>query len=508
MTEMASVTGAVAGNSAESTDRGPQRNVIVAISLLVILMASGSHEALSVLTRLGLVGILQCIGQIVDNSSEQLSVNGIQVPWQKDCSGLNLVALMLAAAAWTRRREPSLLRFLTSLSLAILTGYLVNLLRILTIIGYRELWYPLHESMEAHYAIGFFWLIPSILLFVPRHEHGIFDRWIQAMGISVIVCLLSPHLSLSHGWLAGICTAVIACSSYAENAGWKRNTAIMMLWLICGIGLQVLRVDSFWVAWLLICPLTSNFIRRANWSGMVCLAGTVPVVSLHFAGWIFVAPGVIRELYVMFAASRGNATAGSAVQYVKLYRACSPANALALMGMMLPFCSHIIHRPLSKPELPPAGMFCESRNAGAFAVRMLGQSPTLQTHWYASISGDRHHALLVCLRFRGAELRESGIPGVLTDGKSWYLESFLQDGRLIQNYSDYLRNTWMPFTSPGVHLIAQADCPRLSAESFQQQAGSWFQKIAECSQHRRHSSPVQYDLEPTLTQRGALLSRE
>jgi exosortase/archaeosortase family protein len=508
MTELASATCASTQKSAALINRGQQRNALIGISVLLLLMTTGSNETLSVLTRRGLVGILQCVGQDVVSSSEQLTVSGIQVPWQKDCSGLNLVTLLLAAAAWTRRREPSLLRFLTSLSLAILTGYVVNLLRVLTIIGYRGLWYPLHETMEAHYAIGFFWLIPSILLFVPRHESGIFDRWIQAMAISVIVCLLSPHLSLSHGWLAGICTTVIACSSYTDHGTSKRTTAIMVLWLISGIGLQLLRVDSFWVAWLLLCPLTSSFFRRANWSRWMCLAGTVPVVSLHFAGWILVAPGVIRELYAMFTASRRGSTAETAIPHLKLYRVCSLANALALIGMMLPFCSHIIRGPVAHPELPPAGMFCESRNSGAYAVRMLGQSPALQTHWYASTSGDRHHALLVCLKFRGADLRESGIPGVLTDGQFWYSESFLQDGRLISTYSEYLRNTWMPFTSPGVHLIAQANCLRLPAESFQQQSSGWFQKIAERSHDRLHSRPVLHALEPTLTQHESLFSRD
>ena len=508
MTEPASVTDAAGGNIAASTDRSQQRNVLIGISLLMLLMTSDSHGALSDLTRLGLVGILQCVGQIVDSNPEHLTVNGIQVPWQKDCSGLNLVALLFAAAAWTRRRESSLLRFLTGLILAILTGYVVNLFRVLTIIGYRGVWYPLHETMEVHYAIGFFWLIPGILLFVPRHECGVFDRGIQAMAISVIVCLLSPHLSLSHGWLAGICTAVIACSSYADHVGPKRKTAIMVLWLMSGIGLQLLRVDSFWVAWLLVCPLTSDFIRRATWSRWTCLAGTVPVVSLHIAGWILVAPGVIRELYEMIATPRGSSSAGAVVQQSKVHGVCSMANALVLMGLMLPFCSHLIRLSVSPPEVPPLGMFCESRSSGAFAVRMLGQSPTLQTHWHASISGDRHHALVVCLKFRGTDLRESGIPGVLTDGKSWYSESFLQDGRLISSYSDYLRSTWMPFTSPGVHLIAHADCHRLPADSFQQQAVGWFQKISERSDQSRHSRPNRHRQEATLTHYQSLISRE
>ena len=76
----------------------------------------------------------------------------------------------------------------------------------------------------------------------------------------------------------------------------------------------------------------------------------------------------------------------------------------------------------------------------------------------------------VCLKYRGVELEAvSGSPDVFTDGDHWLREFFLQDGALLPDYMSYLRSTFKPWASPGVHVIFVAPKARLTPASFDEQ---------------------------------------
>lgn len=54
----------------------------------------------------------------------------------------------------------------------------------------------------------------------------------------------------------------------------------------------------------------------------------------------------------------------------------------------------------------------------------------------------------------------------MTEGDYWYREFFLHEGKLLNGYPDYLKKTFRPGASPGVHLIFVAPREGLGAPEF------------------------------------------
>jgi hypothetical protein len=73
---------------------------------------------------------------------------------------------------------------------------------------------------------------------------------------------------------------------------------------------------------------------------------------------------------------------------------------------------------------------------------------------------------------------------VQTDGKVWLTEAFLMPDGGVYQYDDYLRETLLPFTSAGVHLIASANRKNMTAEEFLQIARELFEKTAQLERSR------------------------
>jgi hypothetical protein len=65
------------------------------------------------------------------------------------------------------------------------------------------------------------------------------------------------------------------------------------------------------------------------------------------------------------------------------------------------------------------------------------------------------------MKYRGVDLEPSAKSAdVYTDGGRWMREFYLVDDVLLATYPAYLKRTFRPFSSPGVHLIfaAKRDC--------------------------------------------------
>ena len=135
--------------------------VLAFIYLLVQLAYPG--DFLAACTQPFVLWTLEMLGQQVAGSDGGMIVGEVFVPWSRDCAGLNVLALLLALVVWSLRQETRVSRYLTAVVAAVAIGFVANVCRILSLVGYRTLFYPNVESAELHYLIGFAWLLPAVL---------------------------------------------------------------------------------------------------------------------------------------------------------------------------------------------------------------------------------------------------------------------------------------------------------------------------------------------------------
>ena len=126
-----------------------------------------------------------------------------------------------------------------------------------------------------------------------------------------------------------------------------------------------------------------------------------------------------------------------------------------------------------------------------FDVRLIGQPGGVNLGWYGPSGDGRHHTLPVCMRYRGIQLKPSRVePSVMTDGKIWMREFFLQRGRLLTDYRGYLHDTLLPWSPAGVHIIASAPVDGLSARAFAKSAQEFASQLNQLDASPRQPRSV------------------
>jgi hypothetical protein len=55
---------------------------------------------------------------------------------------------------------------------------------------------------------------------------------------------------------------------------------------------------------------------------------------------------------------------------------------------------------------------------------------------------------------------------VFTEGRHWFREFFLQEGKLLPDHSSYVKSTFRPWSDPGLHLIFVTLCEEQSPSEF------------------------------------------
>lgn len=135
--------------------------------------------------------------------------------------------------------------------------------------------------------------------------------------------------------------------------------------------------------------------------------------------------------------------------------------------LTFPFLASTVLAIGQKSWEPPAGVMARCISPNCFEVRLLGQPKEIGLACYSSASRDRHHTLEVCLKYRGIELSAvEACPQVMTDGKHWFREFFMQEGQMLADYPAYVRSTFCPWKDPGVHLIFVSAKEAHSAAEF------------------------------------------
>ena len=124
---------------------------------------------------------------------EVIRTGRVEVPWTGDCSGMNLLLILLAIGAWVSREQALNRSWILRLLSLIPAAVLANVLRILALTGYRNVAYPAIESPQMHYFIGFVCVAPFALLALPAFR---LNSLFLVLQTAAVMCLLAPHLDL------------------------------------------------------------------------------------------------------------------------------------------------------------------------------------------------------------------------------------------------------------------------------------------------------------------------
>lgn len=452
-----------------------------------------SRDVVVDFTRPLVLGTLRWFGNDAVDCGEELRVGKLLVPWTRDCAGINLLFILLALAVWVNRKESRAWRFWLCMLGMVPAAAVANVLRVLTLLAYRTVAYPGVESPQTHYFIGFIWLVPFISLITPRDGRALRAGLMETLHAAAVVALLAPMAGTPNALLLTL-AAVVGLAQCrvrddAVRASASANAWPLAAWVTAGVGIAVVGMESFWLPWLLLCPLLVQPRWIFSVPGLAYVACTNSLVVMQPWSWAVAAVGVA---WVMFygegaeetakagagdkAADGDMKAADEAAAASKHDTAVLTANADAAVQLLpacvrprrmgwavqmafyacltFPFLASTVLAIGQKSWEPPAGVMSRCISPNCFEVRLHGQPKEIGLACYSSASRDRHHTLEVCLKYRGIELTAvEGTTQVMTDGKHWFREFFMQDGHMLADYPAYVRSTFCPWKEPGVHLI-------------------------------------------------------
>lgn len=442
---------------------GRSRQLIAVGVVLFLLYWLQAADVLSTVTTtlvsmvLGLSGIPT---QVTENG---LYLGDLIVPWTKDCSGFEMLAVVWALIFWNHRSQPLHLSTLLRLLLALPAALAANVLRVLAIIGWRN--HLGTESLELHALIGFVCLLPLILAFRPqRRSEQPPLTLMESTHFAAALALLAPMTQAPGGLLVSACALIFLALPQRDGEGQDsklRGTPSLLLWVLAGLFIAFSSMESLWLGWILLCPRVPTRQFPAL-SLLSLIAGTSPLIALSFP-WIAL-PGLIHGLYALIRPVHGATSSLGRVSSLPLNRAV--ANAMVGVAFFLPFVAPALF-PRAAHCLPPNGIMVGDLGRQSYALKLVGQPPEIALTWHGSGSGGRHHHLGVCLSYRGVSLRATDTECVeRTSTDQWVRECFFVQDSQALSYTDYLRATFWPLAHPGAHLIVSSPCEALTADEF------------------------------------------
>ena len=449
---------------------------------VVVLLAqlSVARDGFAYFSRPVVLGLIKLFGGNAVDHGPNITIGRLDVPWSGDCAGLNLLILLLAVAVWMNRHEPMGKRYWLRILLMIPAAALANVLRIFMILLYREVFYPAVESPQLHYFFGLVLLVPFSLLAMPRSDRSLASRIFELLHVAAVIALLTPNAVGAEGTALTI-AVVIGLSTCRIPETLTRGRLIgFAFWLLSAAAIAYAGMESFWLPWLLLCPLVCD----PRW--VFSVPGALVTLASHRL--VFLVPGgdwavwavVAYAAWVKFGetepeqprtTANGSWSAGG-----------KAAAFCASILFFLPFLSSTLLTGKKEIWTPPAVAQVHPI-PGGLMVALPEHNGDIGIIWYDSQGSDRHHKLAICLKYRGIELVPSDdVPDVFTDGTYWMKEYFLQGGKLIQSHRDYVLATLGPGTSAGVHLILISKKSSMNAADFSLKAGRISQELYDLIQ--------------------------
>jgi exosortase/archaeosortase family protein len=436
-------------------------NLVILGIIFLLLHAANLTEVLSYLSRPLVTGAATVLGIEAINRGTDIVLGDLVLPWTQDCSGVNTLVILWGVTLWANRQRPFDRVLVGRLLLCVPAALLANMLRILTLAGYRYLFYPAWESEELHYLIGFLWLVPFLFLFIEDLRNMDRARWIEVIYLSLVLALVAPTIFSPGGSLVALSTLFYLAHSRVADAASPRMWIAYLAWGIAAVLIARSNMESLWIPWLLVCPRLVSRRLLTSWTGLIILSGSVSLLAMRPAWQLVVGAALAYRIYLMIRGERQHQPR-EAMPPPKV----AEIAALALLGIApfsLPAIIGIEH-PL---ESPPRGIMSKQLTFNSYQLRLTGQPADIRMYWYGAFGDGRHHSLASCMRFRGLILKPvTDHEEVMTGGNMWMRDYFIHEGELKSSYGDYLLASFSPFAAPGVHLILDAPSDSMSAVYF------------------------------------------
>ncbi|MDX6765980.1 MAG: exosortase/archaeosortase family protein [Candidatus Methylacidiphilales bacterium] len=408
--------------------------------------------------------LLSLTGQPAVDDGHGFAWGALNIPWTRDCAGLNLLLVLLALFLWTRRQHLEGRSFWIGLASLLPLAVLANVLRILTLIGYRWLFFPEIEPPQLHYFIGFLWLVPFALLLNRLGKTGpLPNSTLELTQAAAAMALIAPLLNAAGHWPAAAAVMIGLAHGRPVRQLDAVHTALTAFWVAAAGAIAWCGIESLWFPWIVACPLVIERRWLASASGWACLAASCPLLILapwgEAAAWGLLVFSLAWERFhpvVLIGQNPG------------LHPSTRLARLAALPLLTLPFVAPLLSNAFLDLPHPPASAERRELPGEGYELHLPDQAPGMGLLWFEPRGSDRHHALEVCLKYRGINLRPTGTSGIQTDGQSWFREFFLVDGALIPSHSEYLKSTLGFRKSPGIHLIWVGSREKFALESFDQ----------------------------------------
>jgi exosortase/archaeosortase family protein len=455
-------------------------NLILLGVIFVLLHAANLTEFLSYLSRPLVTGVATLFGIEAVNRGNDIILGDLVLPWTQDCSGVNTLIILWGITLWANRQRPFDRVLILRLMLCIPAALIANMLRILTLAGYRYVFYPAWESEELHYLVGFLWLVPFLFLFIEDLRGMDRARWIEVIYLSLALALVAPTIFSPGGSLVALSTLFYLAHSKVSDVARPRLLVAYLLWGLAALLIARSNMESLWIAWLLLCPRLVSWRLLSSWTGLIILSGSVSLLAMRPEWQLVVGAALAYRLYLIIRGEQAPKLQDTVVR-----PKAQEITALALMGVA-PFALSAaigIEHPV---ERPPGGVMTKQLTFNSYQLRLTGQPADIRMYWYGAFGDGRHHSLASCMRFRGLILEP--VPDqeeVMTGGNMWMRDFFIHEDELKSSYRDYLLASFSPFSSPGIHLILDAPANSMSAAYFSRASSELAEKLNRAYQQQR-----------------------
>lgn len=470
------------------------RTVLAAITIAGAVHFSQQTDLLVDYTRPVVMSSLSLLGIEATQSAESIIIGKLEIPWTRDCSGMNLLLILMALAVWVNREEKCFRRFLLRVFAMIPAALLANTLRVLTLISYRTIFYPAVEGPQTHYFMGFLWLIPFIMLITPRESRPRLFSGMETLHAAAVIALLAPISGSPNATLVSLAAIVCLSQCKMQNDYSRTRQWLMLLWVGGGVGIGLVNMESFWLPWLLTCPLFADTRWLLRFQGILVLACTHAMIAMQPWAWGLAAGGAVAAWLSYRSNKHPNGTPvekeighkrNSKPEFHwnrknEKHFAAICSYAIFLLAIPLPFLASTVISFERTTWHPPAGLEARLVNQSGYEIKLPGQTRELGLICYFSENRDRHHTLSVCLKYRGIELENlDEQPNVKTDGRNWYREYFFHDETLHSDYTSYIESSFRPLSAPGLHLIFVSDREVKSPAEFNDECERFANEFAK-----------------------------
>jgi exosortase/archaeosortase family protein len=453
----------------------------------VAVLFAQSQDALREITRPIVLIILKAIGTQAEDRGDIIAIGHLEIPWTRDCAGINLLIIMLALAVWVNREEPSVRKFWLRVAAMAPAALAANVLRVLSLMGYRMIAYPAVESPQTHYFLGFIWMVPFITLITPRMGRSISRAFLETLHAAAVVALLTPITGMPNGTMVAIAAVLALSQSRFREDWWQTRVVLTALWILAGGLVAWMNMESFWLPWLLCCPLLLDFRWLLTPTGGLLMLTTHSMFAMQpwapYIGWIgigFAIRGWIQRSATTTEIPSPTLTpAQTQTRWI-----LAPVSAVCFLA---PFLASTLLSVGHTRWTPPTAV--ESRALGnqGYEIRLPDQPDHIALVCYGPEGKDRHHNVQVCLKYRGTQVTPCPEEKmVYTDGEHWLREFFIHDGALLADYPSYLKSTFAPGAEPGIHLIFVSPMHLGKSDDFSRQSDRLAAAFYEISLRTMH----------------------